>query len=231
MLVILSVGDMICGDGFKDFLCGLHGEVFPHFEPCHARPRGRDIDSTEWHGRRLKAFYLWFDGCGCAYPKTLCQFVNRYAKHTGKGDGLGQLQVLQFLARDEAADGSLLSAPCHRQIFLAVASALKPFPDPFMLCAVHGIVSLSCSCVLQARYRNVFWGYTQVNGRGTDEEKLLISVAEAARRLSVSESYMWELVAKGAVPSGKIGGRRLVPVKALEDWVEQKFAAEATASV
>jgi len=42
---------------------------------------------------------------------------------------------------------------------------------------------------------------------------------------------MWELVAKGAVPSGKIGGRRLVPVKALEDWVEQKFAAEATASV
>lgn len=45
--------------------------------------------------------------------------------------------------------------------------------------------------------------------------KLLVSVADAAEMLSVSRTTAYELIAKGAIPSVKIGRRRLVPTEEL----------------
>ncbi|MGE0135109.1 MAG: helix-turn-helix domain-containing protein [Dehalococcoidia bacterium] len=46
-------------------------------------------------------------------------------------------------------------------------------------------------------------------------EALLVSVEEAAAALGVARTTAWELVRSGALPSCKIGARRLVSVSAL----------------
>lgn len=51
-------------------------------------------------------------------------------------------------------------------------------------------------------------------------EKFAISVEEAAERLSVSKNYAYDRVKDGTLPSVKVGNRVLVPVKALEEWIE-----------
>ncbi len=51
-------------------------------------------------------------------------------------------------------------------------------------------------------------------------EHLLITVTDAADRLSISRSKMYELLATGAVPSVHIGRSRRIPVDALEAYVE-----------
>jgi excisionase family DNA binding protein len=45
---------------------------------------------------------------------------------------------------------------------------------------------------------------------------LFVSVAEAARRLGLSTSYAYRLVAEGEIPSRKFGRLVRVPVKCLE---------------
>lgn len=45
--------------------------------------------------------------------------------------------------------------------------------------------------------------------------ELSVSVAEAARRLGVSERTAWLWVRNGTLPSFRLGGRRLVPVEQL----------------
>lgn len=52
-------------------------------------------------------------------------------------------------------------------------------------------------------------------------EPLLISVADAARVLGLSTSTVGSLAAKGTIPSLRIGKRVLMPVKALEEWIER----------
>ena len=47
-------------------------------------------------------------------------------------------------------------------------------------------------------------------------EKLLDTVAVTAARLSISEDTVWRLIAKGDLPSVRIGRRVLVPVSAIE---------------
>jgi len=54
-------------------------------------------------------------------------------------------------------------------------------------------------------------------------EKLAVSVTEAARLLSVSKSTAYALIEQGLLPAVRVGEKRLiVPVKALEDWLEKQ---------
>ena len=52
------------------------------------------------------------------------------------------------------------------------------------------------------------------------EERATITVTEAARLLGVSRSLAFEAVARGEIPSLKIGRRIVVSKKALEDLLE-----------
>lgn len=53
-------------------------------------------------------------------------------------------------------------------------------------------------------------------------EKLTYSVAEAATVLGVSTSKMYQIIRIKGFPVIAIGGRRLIPIKSLERWVEEQ---------
>ena len=55
-------------------------------------------------------------------------------------------------------------------------------------------------------------------------EKLTYSVAEAAEVLGVSTANMYQIVKRQGFPVVVIGKRRLIPIKALERWVEEMAA-------
>ncbi|MCK9355771.1 MAG: helix-turn-helix domain-containing protein [Dehalococcoidia bacterium] len=58
------------------------------------------------------------------------------------------------------------------------------------------------------------------------EQKLAVSVPEAARMLSISTGTAWESVWRGDIPSFKVGTRRLVPVSALKRWIDESSVAK-----
>ena len=52
-------------------------------------------------------------------------------------------------------------------------------------------------------------------------EKLAVSVAEAAKLISVSKSTVYAMIEQGRLPVIRITAKRLiVPLKALETWLE-----------
>jgi excisionase family DNA binding protein len=61
------------------------------------------------------------------------------------------------------------------------------------------------------------------------EPKLLLTVEDAAARLSVGRPKMWQLVMQREVLSLKIGASRRVPVAALDDYVQRLSVAEQAA--
>jgi excisionase family DNA binding protein len=50
--------------------------------------------------------------------------------------------------------------------------------------------------------------------------KLLLTVPEAAKALSISRSKLYELLASGAVRSIRIDGSRRIPLDALNAYIE-----------
>jgi excisionase family DNA binding protein len=56
---------------------------------------------------------------------------------------------------------------------------------------------------------------------------MLYRVPEAARKLAISESKMWELLARGEIASLKIDGSRRVTPGALEAYVAQRGGGDA----
>jgi excisionase family DNA binding protein len=50
--------------------------------------------------------------------------------------------------------------------------------------------------------------------------KLLLTVPEAAKALSISRSKLYELLASGAVRSIRIDGSRRIPLNALNAYIE-----------
>lgn len=58
------------------------------------------------------------------------------------------------------------------------------------------------------------------------ENKLLLSAEEAASRLGVGRTTIFELLAAGDLQSLKIGRRRLIPVAALAAFVQRMSTAE-----
>jgi excisionase family DNA binding protein len=55
-----------------------------------------------------------------------------------------------------------------------------------------------------------------------DTVKLAVSVEEAAERISVGRSQVWEEIAANRLRSFKIGRRRLIAVKDLEAYLERR---------
>lgn len=57
---------------------------------------------------------------------------------------------------------------------------------------------------------------------GTEKE-LAVGIAEAARRLGVSGRTLATLISQNELPSCKIGRRRIIPVTALEAFVNRGY--------
>ena len=53
-----------------------------------------------------------------------------------------------------------------------------------------------------------------------DDGRLLLTVEEAARRLAIGRSLMYELLANGRITSIRVGRLRRVPCDALSDFVD-----------
>lgn len=56
--------------------------------------------------------------------------------------------------------------------------------------------------------------------------ELLVTVEEAARRLSIGRSHVYELLRCGDIVSVRLGRSRRVPVSALERFVKERLEAE-----
>ena len=60
------------------------------------------------------------------------------------------------------------------------------------------------------------------------EEPRAVSVAAAARRLAISRSAAYELVASGKLPAARLGPRMTrIPVQAIDDLLERLSGAPA----
>ncbi|MFC2063074.1 helix-turn-helix domain-containing protein [Chloroflexota bacterium] len=58
--------------------------------------------------------------------------------------------------------------------------------------------------------------------RSTDrEERLCVTVPEAAKMLGVSRNFAYELVRQGKLPALELGKRKLIPRVALEKMLEK----------
>lgn len=57
------------------------------------------------------------------------------------------------------------------------------------------------------------------------DDRLLLTVKEAAHRLGIGRSLMYELLEGGAIQSIHVGRLRKVPVAALTDYVERQSAS------
>lgn len=60
---------------------------------------------------------------------------------------------------------------------------------------------------------------TTIDESGVDADILLVSIAEAARRLGISERCAWSMVLGGELPSVRVRHRRLIAVEALRRYV------------
>lgn len=54
------------------------------------------------------------------------------------------------------------------------------------------------------------------------DDRLLLTVVEAARRLEVSRSLLYELIAAGEIESIHVGRLRRIPADALSDYVDRR---------
>lgn len=63
------------------------------------------------------------------------------------------------------------------------------------------------------------------DGSEDDDAKLLLTVVEAARRLGIGRTFMYELLASGQVDSVHVGRLHRVPVDALTDFVDRSRRA------
>jgi excisionase family DNA binding protein len=50
-----------------------------------------------------------------------------------------------------------------------------------------------------------------------------VSIRDAAARLAVGEREVWKLVGNGALPSLKLGRRRLIPSDALDAFIAARL--------
>ena len=68
------------------------------------------------------------------------------------------------------------------------------------------------------------------NGKRRDVDRLLLGIEDVQRALGVKRSMVFSLLQRGDLASTRIGRRRLVPVTALEAYVERLQADEADES-
>ncbi|HAC46789.1 MAG TPA: hypothetical protein DCF65_12090 [Chloroflexi bacterium] len=63
-----------------------------------------------------------------------------------------------------------------------------------------------------------------------DDDKLLITVAEAARRLSIGRSHLYEYLLRGSLRSVRIGRSRRIASQDLQAFIDQLFEDTALTS-
>lgn len=56
----------------------------------------------------------------------------------------------------------------------------------------------------------------------TTNERLLLTVEEAAERLGIGRTLAWQLVRQGGLPSVRLGRCVRVPLSALEAWIAER---------
>ncbi len=66
-----------------------------------------------------------------------------------------------------------------------------------------------------------------MDGIGAAAPPLLMTVEQAATYAAISRSRMYELVARGTVPSVKIGKSRRIPRAEVDAWVAGMLAEQA----
>jgi excisionase family DNA binding protein len=57
------------------------------------------------------------------------------------------------------------------------------------------------------------------------ERRVLLRVEEAAKAMSIGRTTMYQLIASGEIETVTIGARRLVPLKAIERYVDSLMVA------
>jgi len=55
-----------------------------------------------------------------------------------------------------------------------------------------------------------------------DKDRRLLSIEETQDMLRVGRGTVWKLIKEEGLPTVKIGKRRLIPVKALDEWIEAR---------
>ena len=63
-----------------------------------------------------------------------------------------------------------------------------------------------------------------------EENRMLITVTEAAVRLGVGRSYLYSRVMAGDIASVKLGRSRRIPLRALDEFVAEHLKSEADGS-
>lgn len=59
-----------------------------------------------------------------------------------------------------------------------------------------------------------------------ENEKLLLTVAEAAVRLGCGRSFLYKLLMRGEISSVTLGRSRRIPVAALEEFIQARLEVE-----
>ena len=57
----------------------------------------------------------------------------------------------------------------------------------------------------------------------TDINPLLLSIPQAAQKLGLSESCTRQMAYTGEIPAIRVRRRLLVPVRQLEQWIDQQY--------
>lgn len=70
-----------------------------------------------------------------------------------------------------------------------------------------------------------------VNVTLESDERLLLSVVEAARRLDIGRTLMYELLGSGQIESVHVGRLHKVPASALVTFVDQRIKREVAVAV
>ncbi len=58
-------------------------------------------------------------------------------------------------------------------------------------------------------------------------EKKLYSIDEVPEATAIGRTKLFQLLANGSVASVRVGSRRLIPVSALDSWIEELLKEEA----
>ena len=63
----------------------------------------------------------------------------------------------------------------------------------------------------------------------TSPPRLALTLDEAAKSIGISRRTAWTLLNSGQMPGTKLGGRWVVPVAALQQWLAERAAEHAAA--
>ncbi len=66
--------------------------------------------------------------------------------------------------------------------------------------------------------------------RSPDDDKLLVTVDDAARRLSIGRSHLYEYLLRGSLRSIRIGRSRRIAARDLQAFIDQLFQDTALTS-